>query len=375
MSIAQISLDCVFHFLNGKSPRPSSDGEFPIYGSNGKIGFSKEHNHERSIVIGRVGAYCGSVEVCESKFWGSDNTIILKPKDGHNLKYWFYRLKSYPLGNYSGGAAQPLLTQKTLKPIKINSHQIESEQFRIAEILSTYDDLIDNSTKRIGLLEKSACLLFREWFIRLQYPGHENANVKDGIPEGWTHGNVNDFYETASGGTPSRKNPDYFTGDINWVKTQELLDGYIFETDEKITEQAISESSAKIFPENTVLVAMYGATIGRLGILAKPSSTNQACCALITKHKDSNPFFAYLFLAENKQGLINLAQGAAQNNISQQVIRNYPMVLPAKNIMDAFVERVEPIFKLKQSLELQIKNLATARDLLLPRLMNGDITV
>lgn len=168
------------------------------------------------------------------------------------------------------------------------------------------------------------------------------------MPDGWEKGTVSDIYETTSGGTPSRKNPDFFTGEINWVKTQELQDGFMFETDEKITEDAISNSSAKLFPVNTVLVAMYGVTIGQTGIIANPAATNQACCALFPDAKQSYYIHIFLFLRENKNGLMNLSQGSVQKNINQETIKN---------------------------LQLQIIKLKMARDILLPRLMNGEITL
>ncbi|MCP4397928.1 MAG: restriction endonuclease subunit S [bacterium] len=248
-------------------------------------------------------------------------------------------------------------------------------QYKIASILSTYDELIENNRRRIQLLEQAARLLYKEWFVHLRFPGHEHVKLVDGVPEGWEKGVVSDFYDTASGGTPSRKNPDFFTGEINWVKTQELADSFIFETDERITGEAIQRSSAKIFPKKTVLVAMYGATIGQTGILAEPAATNQACCAILPASESTNYIHAFLFFKENKPGLINLSQGAAQNNISQQIIRNYSMVLPKRSLMMLFAESLEPIFEQIQNLQYQNQKLKSARDLLLPKLMNGDIAV
>ncbi len=87
-------------------------------------------------------------------------------------------------------------------------------------ILSTYDDLIENNWRRMVFLEEAARRLYREWFVRLRFPGHEHSRITNGVPEGWEKGHVGDFYDTASGGTPSRKNPEYFTGEIPWVRTQ-----------------------------------------------------------------------------------------------------------------------------------------------------------
>lgn len=119
MSLIEVTLDDAFTFHNGKAPNMSPDGQRCVFGSNGKIGLSKESNHETALIVGRVGAYCGSIEYSVEPFWASDNTMVIKSKERQNLKYWFYRLKNHPLRNYAGGAAQPLLTQGTLKPIKL----------------------------------------------------------------------------------------------------------------------------------------------------------------------------------------------------------------------------------------------------------------
>jgi len=294
--------------------------------------------------------------------------------DARFVKYLFdsYLQRSYK--KFAQGAAQDNLSQGKLLSLKFPVPCIH-EQRDIAVKLSAYDDLIENNRRRIQLLEESARLLYKEWFVRLRFPGHEHVKIIDGVPEGWEKGRISDFYNTASGGTPSRKKPEYYKGVISWVKTQELANGFIFETEEKINDEAINHSSAKLFPENTVLVAMYGATIGQTGILATPAATNQACCSLVPNSKSANFPHAFLFLRENKNGLVNLSQGAAQNNISQEIIKNYSMTMPEEELMIKFVEYVQPVFDHIRNLQLQIVRLKQARDLLLHRLMNGEIKV
>ncbi|HQR14397.1 MAG TPA: restriction endonuclease subunit S [Nitrospira sp.] len=248
-------------------------------------------------------------------------------------------------------------------------------QEAIADILSAYDDLIENNRRRMVLLEEAARQLYREWFIRFRFPGHEHTHITNGVPEGWARGCLSDFYNTASGGTPSRTNPDFFTGDILWVKTQELLNGFVSDTEEKITEDALKKSAAVLFPERTVLVAMYGATIGQLGITACPASSNQACCAITPRDKRASFVHAFLFFRENKEKLVGLSMGAAQKNINQQVIRSFPMLMPPRHLMELFNEVLMPAFDLWLNLQLQNQKLRAARDLLLPRLMNGEIAI
>ena len=118
-------------------------------------------------------------------------------------------------------------------------------------------------------MEAAAQRLYKEWFVDLHFPGHENTKTVDGVPEGWEKKKIGDVVKTTSGGTPSRSNSNYYSGNILWVKTKELMDGFIFDTEEKVTQEAINKSSAKIVPEASILLAMYGATIGKLGIASK----------------------------------------------------------------------------------------------------------
>jgi type I restriction enzyme S subunit len=249
------------------------------------------------------------------------------------------------------------------------------KQDKIVDTLSAYDDLIENNRRRIQLLEQAARLLYKEWFVHLRFPGHEHTQIIDGVPEGWEKGVVSDFYDTASGGTPSRKTPEFYSGDINWVKTQELQDGFLFDTEEHITEDAIKKSAAKLFPANTVLIAMYGATIGQVGVIVDPSTCNQACCAVMPKAEGTNYEHAFLFFLSNKEGLRNLGQGAAQKNISQQVIRGYDMILPDKLTLKLFRDYAATFLGQIRTLQAMNQQLAKARDLLLPKLMNGEVAV
>ncbi|WP_019602818.1 restriction endonuclease subunit S [Teredinibacter turnerae] len=311
-------------------------------------------------------------------FCGTGCLKIHMPDNEVLNKYLFYYLDQDHVVKWLEGRAigSTMLNLNTsiMRSVNINFPDLNSQK-RIVSALSAYDDLIENNKRRIELLEESARQLYKEWFVRFRFPGHEHVKIIDGVPEGWEAGVVSDFYKTSSGGTPSRKVPEYYTGDINWVKTQELENSFIFETSEKITDTAIKKSSARLFPENTVLVAMYGATIGQLGILAKESTSNQACCALISNSELSHYIHAFLFLLENKSGLIGRSKGAAQNNISQDIVKNFEMVMPSQQLMTQFIDYVDPVFTQIKTLSLEIEKLTQARDILLPKLMSGEVVV
>jgi type I restriction enzyme, S subunit len=135
----------------------------------------------------------------------------------------------------------------------------------------------------------------------------------------------------SSGGTPSRKRAEYFTTDSTghlWVKSKELLDGSIHDTEEKITDEGLNESAAKYFPPNTVLVAMYGANVGQLGWLRRSATVNQAICGLVVDEKKADWRFVFYSLLQNRGDLTVQAQGAAQQNLNQDLIRQFPVTLP-----------------------------------------------
>ena len=294
-------------------------------------------------------------------------------------RFLYYLLNT---NNYRGqvrGSASGATVRHTspdrIKQCKVRIPNSIEEQGRIASILSAYDDLLENNRRRIQLLEHAAQQLYQEWFVRLRFPGHEHVSTLDGVPEGWAAGVVSDFYSTGSGGTPSRKNQDFFTGEIPWVKTRELNGGFILSTEERITDEAVERSSAKIFPRQTVLIEMYGATIGESAILSEPSATNQACCAVVPKEPGTSFAHVYLFFRQHKTELIGLGQGSAQNNVSQQVIKSFTMVLPRKELLESFAESSIPFFDQIETLQRSNFNLTQARNLLLPRLMNGVLAV
>lgn len=272
------------------------------------------------------------------------------------------------------GSAQRTITLTTLKNMKLSLPPLPVQK-RIASILSAYDDLIENNQKQIKLLEEAAQRLYKEWFMDLRFPGHESVKIVDGVPEGWRFTKIKDIADTMSGGTPSRSHKEYYSGgEILWLKTKELNDGFIFDTEEKITEAGLKNSSAKMFEKGCIIMAMYGATIGKLGVSSSAMCCNQACCVLESKEKN---FFEYLYfwLFNNRDMLISRGRGSAQSNLSQELIRQIELCLPSDDVLTQFSNVVGKMLKNKEVLEKQISFLREARDRLLPKLMSGEIEV
>lgn len=163
------------------------------------------------------------------------------------------------------------------------------------------------------------------------------------VPGNWCWTYLNNIAQWGSGGTPSRKHPEYYGGSIPWIKTGELEDDYLYDSEERITEEAVANSSAKIFPENSVLIAMYGATIGKTAILAIPATTNQACACARCYDFINNKYLFY-YLRSQKDAFIRKGKGGAQPNISQDIIKNHSFPLPPLPEQQRIVEQIERLF-------------------------------
>ena len=268
------------------------------------------------------------------------------------------------------------LNEKMLDKLPV-CYPSKKAQQKIASILSAYDNLIQNYKKQIEALQTAASELYKEWFVRFRFPGWQNAKFENGIPEGWKVERIGTLYDSTSGGTPSREHEEYFQkGTYPWIKTGELKDCPIIETEEAITDEAIKHSSAKLFEKDSLIIAMYGATIGQLGINKMKATCNQACCVLRPKKdKAFGIYYLFHFFKENREFIIGLGNGAAQQNLSQVLINKLKIVNPNKEILEIFEEKESMFFEKIYHLQQQITNLTQQRDLLLPRLMSGKLEV
>ena len=163
------------------------------------------------------------------------------------------------------------------------------------------------------------------------------------LPEGWLLLTLDKIGKWRTGGTPSRKITAYFGGNIPWVKSGDLKDGIVTSTEEKITESGVQNSSAKILPAGTVSVALYGATIGKIGILGIDAATNQACANCIVDPKIISKEFLFYFILSQRQQLIETGQGGAQPNLTNKIIHDWPILLPPLSEQQRIVARIEAL--------------------------------
>jgi type I restriction enzyme, S subunit len=322
-------------FFNGKSIKPGGEGEYPVYGSNGIIGGSDSFKYQNAIILGRVGAYCGSVAYCPTKFWASDNTIVSTPKNtAESIRYYYYLLTHLNLNRWAGGAAQPLLTQSVLKTIEAPIAKLKIQQ-KIASILSAYDDLIENNLKRIKILEEMAQMIYKEWFINFRFPGHEKVKMVKSemgmIPEGWEVKKLGDIAkEVRRGVDPSEIDPNtpYFGLEHLPRKSITLSE---WGTAEQITSTKLSFKKGeilfgKIRPYfHKVGVAPLNGICSSDTIVIAPIKTN--CFGLTVSCVSSEDFVNHA---------TQTSQGTKMPRADWKVLVKYPVILPPAELLDEF---------------------------------------
>ncbi|MCL6101313.1 MAG: restriction endonuclease subunit S [Bacteroidetes bacterium] len=248
------------------------------------------------------------------------------------------------------------------------------EQTAIASILSAIDDKIENNLQTNKTLEEMAMALYKHWFVDFG-PFREGEFVDSElgrIPKGWEVKSVGDLYKTTSGGTPSRNKNEYYDGGfIPWVKSKELYGTFVIDTEEKISQLGLNRSSAKLIPAKSVLIAMYGATVGESSILSIEATCNQAICGII--EKDISYIYVFLYLRYYKTEILNQAVGSAQQNISQEIIKNLKIISPLKGLK--VFERLEALYNSIEQNLIENQTLTTLRDTLLPKLISGEVRV
>ena len=308
----------------------------------------------------------------------NQSVIALETKTSVLPLYLFYDLSSrYEelRGGSDASSTRGSITTTALKNLPFKYPDLSTQQ-SIVDILFGYDSLIEANNRRIELLEQAAQELYREWFVRFRFPGYEDVKFENSLPEGWERNKIQKYYNTCSGGTPSRSKPEYFeNGVYPWVKTGEIKDCVIIDTEEYITQEAVNNSSAKVLPAKSVAMAMYGVNIGLLAYFDSEMTCNQACCVFSDKRDFSSKHYLYYYLKSIREYLLLISFGAAQQNLSQDLIKKLKITMPSDDVVQAFEKQVDDIYGNIRMLLLRNKNLAEQRDMLLPRLMSGKLEV
>jgi type I restriction enzyme S subunit len=367
-----IPLGEVLRFGNGKSIKPGGSGKYLVYGSNGVIGGSDEYRHENGIIIGRVGAYCGSVSYCPSRFWASDNTLVAFPSsDDHDTKFLYYLLVDAKLSRHAGGAAQPLVTQGVLKQVEVSVPPLPIQR-RIAGILSAYDDLIENSQRRIKILEEIARRLYREWFVHFRFPGHEDCRLVESplgqIPEGWE---VKPFSAIASyvNGYPF-KPAELGPAGKPIIKIKELKAGIVADTPRNTGD----EIPGKYHIHNGDVLFSWSADLDAYLWMGGDGLLNQHLFTVLPADAFSLAF-CFHSLKESMPRFRALSLGATMHHIKRSALDQVFTVVAPAPMRNRFDVLVEPIHEQLITISKLIQNLRQSRDLLLPRLLSGLVDI
>ena len=310
-----------------------------------------------------------------------------------DFQYCYYLLISDKITNYlCGQNTNTSGSHKRIDPnnflnIEINLPKM-SIQKQIGKTLSTLDCKIELNKLINDNLEVMAKQLYDYWFVQFDFPNEEgkpykssggamvwNEKLKREIPQGWTAVKIKDVAQTYSGGTPTSTNSEYYDGgDIPWINSGELNNPIITSTTNYITEEGLNNSSAKLYPQDTVLVALYGATAGKVSLLSFEACSNQAVCGVIPQNKIMTTYIRY-YLSSLYEYFITLSSGSARDNISQDTIKNTILPIPQGKILKKFSDAVAPIISKIIANQKEMENLTKQRDELLPLLMNGQASI
>lgn len=299
--------------------------------------------------------------------------------DARFIKYLFDVTIQKRLKRFTQGAAQDNLSQSKLLSLKFSVPHV-TEQRRIAAILSAYDDLIENNRRRIQLLEQSARLLYQEWFVCLRFPGHEHVKIKDGVPEGWEKKTLGDvLVDIESGGRPRGGSQDKGIPSIG-AENISGLGQYDYIKEKYIPDEYFNAMRKGVVHNRDVVLYKDGANIGRSSYFGE-GFPHEKCA--INEHVfilrglqelGQNLLYFWVAQEETRQRIANLNANTAQPGVSQSKLRTLSFVLPQRMVASLFNENVEPIVRQIFILARENRKLIQARDLLLPRLMNGEVT-
>lgn len=290
--------------------------------------------------------------------------------------YYYFRSPLSPVKSIVSQCAQAGIRGSELQELYVSCPPLET-QHRIASILSAYDDLIENNQKQIKLLEEAAQRLYKEWFVDLRFPGHENTPIVDGVPEGWRIGQADSFFEITIGKTPPRAEKQWFLDGMKgtpWLSISDMGNAgvFVFSTSESLTEDAINKHNMKVVPAGTVFVS-FKLTVGRVSIASTDMCTNEAI-AHFHINDDTATAYTYCYLKNFEYDTLGNTSSISKA-VNSKIIKAMPFVMPTTEIVLLFSEKVSPIIKAVYAKQSQIMKLKEARDRLLPKLMSGELEV
>jgi len=355
-------------------------GKYNVYSSAGICGLSDDNLTTRGIIIGRKGT-AGSLFYSPTPFFCIDTAFYIdETADNCDIKFIYYYMQLLNLGSYNNDAAVPGLNRNLAHKLKIFMPPL-SIQIRIAEILSTYDDAIENNNRRIALLEKAAQELYREWFVRFRFHGYKKAKFVNGLPERWEVIQLGEIINITS--SKRIYMSDYVEEGIPFYRSKEVIqtvNGEVITEPLFISVNKYNELKAKFGApcENDILIT----SVGTIGISFLVDKRN-------FYFKDGNltwlqsglmpnlALFIFFWLNSDigKSSMLSSTIGTSQSALTIENLNRLKIMMPNKSILDDFYKYSWELIQQKRVLLTQSQNLARQRDLLLPRLMSGKLEV
>jgi len=341
----------------------SGQGSYIVYGTNGPIGKTNSHIYNKpSLIIGRKGAYRG-VYLSRMPFYVIDTAFYSKMRtekvSAHFLYYWF---NTIDINRMDSGSAIPSTNREEVYDLDI-SLPPPGVQERIIETLSSLDDKIDLLHRQNQTLEAMAETLFRQWFV-------EEAE------EGWEELRLIDAIQLVGGGTPKTSIPEYWVGNVKWLSGGDISNNhrsFIIDTEKKISEAGLNDSSAKLIPKHSTVVSARG-TVGKYCLLAEPMTFSQSNYGILPK-VDECYFFTYLLIGHSISELKAAAYGSVFDTITTDTFKEHKINLPENTVIIEFELKIKPLFSKMLANSFQVVTLRTLRDILLPKLMSGEVRV
>ena len=353
------------------------DGAVPIVSSSGPTGL---HNEAKAkgpgVVTGRCGTL-GEVYYVTEDYWPLNTTLYVKDFKGNDARFIAYYLQTMNLERFNGAGAVPGLNRNHLHKLRIRFPVEATIQQSIVAHLSHFDDLIENNRRRIVLLEEAAQQLYKEWFVRLRFPGHERTKIVDGLPEGWERSSLKALCESVSYGFTASADPAPIGP--KFLRITDIVPSVIEWPDVPHCQIPDGKREQFLLRTGDCVVARTGATVGYAKRLHKrfPESIFASYLVRLRPQSEELSYLVGLFVESDayKSFIMANVGGAAQPNANAQVIARPAVLVPDEATLSAFRFVVEPILDQRDNLIAQNSFLREARDLLLPRLMSGEIEV
>ena len=293
------------------------------------------------------------------------------------LYYWFQSYEGYQkVDAIAKGTAQKAVPITTLKQLELYTPIIDLQN-KIVNILSAYDSLIENNQKQIKLLEEAVQRLYKEWFIDLRFPGYENVEIVDGVPEGWNINRADHYFKITIGKTPSRAEKQWFANSgegTPWISISDMGEAgaFAFYSKEDLTAEAIVRHNMKVVPKGSVLVS-FKLTVGRVAITGIDMCTNEEIAHFYIDN-DLDRAYTYCYLKNFEYDSLGNTSSISKA-INSKIIKSMSFIMPSRDILEQFSMIVQPILNQIELKQKMIFRLTEARDRLLPKLMSGEIEV